>query len=154
MLIEKLWWRLVQWAAACAGIIAAICALGIWANQGNVWLKTAIWYPYTVGQVLHDWGVGVRPSPLLGWQKVVDDVLAWPGTGLYVFVSVILWMIWVAASGYLASIEWKEQQTRTERERLVRESDERQERERAAKEVRGDFDFSKQVGDLVRRKRF
>jgi hypothetical protein len=100
----------------CVG--AALFACGILFWQTTEWLKTAYWHPYTITEAVRDWGFHYPYFPnLLGFQKIIDNVLTWPAVAVYVAVAFVAGFCWVHATESEAKLDTDEWLAKREKER-------------------------------------
>jgi hypothetical protein len=91
-----LWFRAIWWIALGVTMACLFGTIGIPFSQSTKWLRTAVWEPYTIVDLLKALGF-TRPdaSDMLGVQKFADWVLALPS---------ILGLIIVGGMGFCAVI--------------------------------------------------
>jgi hypothetical protein len=122
-------------------------------SQSVFWLRNGYWQSYSISNLLHDLEIGVPRTPsLLGLQKIIDDVLSWPALILLAalaIASLIVGSIFIALG---EANEWTIQKQADERLRAQRAHEDQKERQEVAMQSKRDFDFGKQVDDIVRRR--
>lgn len=150
MWLEKLFYRTAILVAALLALAFGLVTIGVVFGQVTGWLKYAVWQPFTVADALHEFGI---PRPytlqLLGLQKLIDNVLDWPGIVAYIACGILCIVGAVRFSQPLADILRREEMARQKRERSEREATDRQDRREAADRTKADFDFAKQIEDMM-----
>lgn len=73
MLLAGAQWVLVMFAWG-TGIIIFI----VLCSQGVVWLRTAVWRPFPLSELLQEFGITEVYTHLLGLQKIIDWTLGTP----------------------------------------------------------------------------
>jgi hypothetical protein len=150
MWLEKLWYKALRVVFAILFWGFALGAGGIILNQTLVWLKTAIWVPYTIVETLHDWGFSYPYMPqLLGVQKIIDAILSWPASLGYFTLAVAVGYVWAWASGRLGTMENAEFHALYKKEQAERERIRQEEIKEKAARSKADFDFTDQVEELL-----
>jgi hypothetical protein len=124
-------------------------------SQSIFWLKNGYWQSYSILSLLRDLEIGVPSTPnLLGLQKIIDDVLSWPALillAILAFTSLIVGSIFMALG---EAHEWSIQRQTDERDRAQRSQEEQEDRREVAARSKRDFDFSKQVDDVVHHRNY
>lgn len=155
MWAEKLWHRIWAWVF---GLLAAgffLMGALIVVDQCLEWTKKAIWEPHTIAEVLREWGFSYPNMPnYLGFQKIMDAILAWPASFSYMLVSVLFVLPWYGEMEKLQEIEMMERGRRQKQEQAARARDIQDELKEHADISRSDFDFGKQLEEVIKRKRF
>ena len=80
LLLEKIWYKLVT---SLTGLVAAffgLAAVMSIVEQANKWSMTGVWTTVTIADLLMAWGLTRPETPnYIGLQKIIDEVLTWPG---------------------------------------------------------------------------
>jgi hypothetical protein len=87
MLLAGAMWALVLfvWGAGIS-IFIVLCV------QGVVWLRTAVWKPFPLSELLQGLGIAEVYTHLLGLQKIIDLLLGTPA------------LVWVGATALVAFV--------------------------------------------------
>src|SRR6516225_5675339 len=97
LLLEKVWYKLVT---SLTGLVAAffgLAAVMSIVEQANKWSITGVWTTITIADLLMAWGLTRPETPsYIGLQKIIDEVLTWPGIVAnvilcFVFMSICVW---------------------------------------------------------------
>jgi hypothetical protein len=153
MWLEKLFYRAAILLAALLSIGFGLLTIGVVIAQVTGWLKYAVWPPFTIADALQEFGIPRPYTPkLLGLQKLIDNILEWPGIVAYIACGILCVVGAVRFADPLAEILRKEEVARKKREQSEREAAERQERHEAADRTTANFDFAEQIEDMLGKK--
>jgi hypothetical protein len=82
------WFKAVKNAAATIAVGLFFFSDVILLSQTLGWLKTDVWKPFTIADVLHDWGLIFPYAPgMLGVQKFLNVLLPQPAALVYLLTS-------------------------------------------------------------------
>ena len=109
LLLEKVWYKL---ATSLTGLLAAffgLAAVMSIVEQANKWSMTGVWTTITIADLLMAWGLTRPETPsYIGLQKIIDEVLTWPGIVANAILCFVFISLWVWAKRGLNVIERKE----------------------------------------------
>jgi cellulose synthase/poly-beta-1,6-N-acetylglucosamine synthase-like glycosyltransferase len=109
LLLEKVWYKL---ATSLTGLLAAffgLAAVMSIVEQANKWSITGVWTTITIADLLMAWGLTRPETPnYIGLQKIIDEVLTWPGIVANVILCFVFMSIWVWGKRGLNVSERKE----------------------------------------------
>lgn len=154
MWLEKLWYKAIKMASALAGWgFGLVGVVKVFVQIAN-WLKYAIWQPYTIENVLYDWGVPRPFTPnMLGVQKIIDQILLWPGIFLYILLAIGCTFVFVWAEQRLSSIESEDRRAERTKQYAAQTKAKLEEAKEKAARSKTDFDFEKHIEELLGKKR-
>jgi hypothetical protein len=109
LLLEKGWYKL---ATSLTGLVAAFFGLATVMSiveQANKWSMTGVWTTITIADLLMAWGLTRPETPAyIGLQKIIAEVLTWPGIVANAILCFVFMSFWVWAKRGLNVFERKE----------------------------------------------